>query len=359
MPKDFTNLLLKWNKTGNDRQMPWKGEKDPYKIWLSEIILQQTRVEQGLAYYHRFIERFPTITDLAMATDETVFKLWEGLGYYSRCRNLLITARIVAFERGGVFPSTYEEIIQLKGIGAYTAAAIASFAFNQPFAVLDGNVFRVLSRYFGINTPIDTGDGKKLYTLLANSLLDFSAPGTYNQAIMDFGAVVCKPRLPLCDTCILRPDCQAINVGCVDQLPVKSKQLLRKTRFFYYFIFSFKDQYYIRQRQSSDIWKDLHEWALVEKEEELPQSTDFNEVLKQVYKGFKGTITHISSPEVQQLTHQTIRGRFIHVQLQKPLASQTGLKLVSQADLKNFAFPKFINAYLQAHPLTRRVPPGG
>ncbi|ULQ51249.1 A/G-specific adenine glycosylase [Flavihumibacter fluvii] len=352
MLKDFTNMLLEWNKTGNNRQMPWKGEKDPYRIWLSEIILQQTRVEQGLAYYHRFIDSFPTITDLALASDETVFKLWEGLGYYSRCRNLLVTARHVSFERGGVFPDTYEEIIKLKGIGAYTAAAIASFAFGHPFAVLDGNVFRVLSRYFGINTPIDTTEGKKIYSLLANGLLDFTAPGIYNQAIMDFGAVVCKPRLALCGSCMLSDDCQALKMNCVDQLPVKSKQLRRKTRYFYYFILSYKNQFYIRQRTGADIWKDLNEWVLLEKEHELdPLTTDFNQLLAQLFSGVKGDITGISSAETQQLTHQTIRGRFIHVSLKKPLLSNTGLKLVPRNALKDLAFPKFINAYINAHPL--------
>lgn len=352
MPKDFTSLLLEWNKTGNIRQMPWKGEKDPYRIWLSEVILQQTRVEQGLAYYHRFINRFPTINDLAMASDETVFKLWEGLGYYSRCRNLLATARIIAFEKNGVFPDTYEEIIKLKGIGAYTAAAIGSFAFGHPFAVLDGNVFRVLSRYFGITTPIDSPEGKKLYATLANALLDFSSPGIYNQAIMDFGAVICKPRSPICKTCILQADCQAFKLGCVEKLPIKSRQLQRKTRFFYYFILSYNDAYYIRQRLGADIWKDLHEWVLVEKEEELdPLKTDFSIELKKVLKGFKGTILSISAPEIQQLTHQTIRGRFIKVQLQRPLPASTDLKLIPITDLKRFAFPKFINAFLQANPL--------
>jgi A/G-specific adenine glycosylase len=353
MSKEFKIQLLEWNNSENFRQMPWKGEKDPYRIWLSEVILQQTRVEQGLAYYHRFIERFPTITDLALASDDSVFKLWEGLGYYSRCRNLLATARIVAFEHGGVFPNTYEAIIKLKGIGAYTAAAIASFAFGQPFAVLDGNVFRVLSRYFGINTPIDTTDGKKLYATLANALLDFDNPGLYNQAIMDFGASICKPRLPLCASCVFREDCQAFEIGVADQLPVKSKHLQRKTRFFYYFILSYKGQYYIRQRSGADIWKDLHEWALVEKEADLdPLTTDFKQELQQLYKGIKGQITSISVAAVQQLTHQTIRGRFIHVTLNKPLPSgSSDLRLVTKAALKEYAFPRFINAYLQDNPL--------
>lgn len=352
MPKDFTSLLLEWNKTGNTRQMPWKGEKDPYRIWLSEVILQQTRVEQGLSYYDRFINRFPTITDLALATDDEVFKLWEGLGYYSRCRNLLETARHIAFERSGVFPQAYEEIIRLKGVGAYTAAAIASFAYGQPFAVLDGNVFRVISRYFGINTPIDTTEGKKLYTTLANALLDFSDPGQYNQAIMDFGAVVCKPKLACCADCVLNQDCQAFKIGCVNQLPVKAKMSERKTRYFYYYILSYKDLFYVRQRNAEDVWKGLYEWILLENDQPLdPLSTDFKWLLEQSFKKVKGRITAISDLEIQQLTHQTIRGRFIHLELEKPLTQTRDLKLVTRSTLKDFAFPKFINAYLAAHPL--------
>jgi A/G-specific adenine glycosylase len=205
----FTQQLLKWDKKQNSRAMPWKGEKDPYKIWLSEIILQQTRVEQGLGYYNRFIAEFPTIHDLAKAPETKVFKLWEGLGYYTRCKNIIITARYISSELKGKFPVTYNDILKLKGVGPYTAAAIASFAFNLPHAVVDGNVFRVLARYFGIDTPIDSITGKKNFTVLANELIDKKIPGKYNQALMDFGAVLCKPQQPLCDTCPLKPNCSA------------------------------------------------------------------------------------------------------------------------------------------------------
>src|SRR5450432_3260301 len=198
MNPDFTKKLLKWNLGSNTRTMPWKGEKDPYKIWLSEIILQQTRVEQGLGYYQKFIKAFPTVQQLAKAPQEKVFKLWEGLGYYTRCKNLIASALFISKDRKGKFPTDYESILGLKGVGPYTAAAIASFAYNLPHAVIDGNVFRVLSRYFGISTPIDSPDGKKLYALLANELLDKQEPGLYNQAIMDLGAVICKPQQPLC-----------------------------------------------------------------------------------------------------------------------------------------------------------------
>src|SRR5579859_1431456 len=195
---DFTKTLLGWNSSGNFREMPWKGEKDPYKVWLSEVILQQTRVQQGWAYYEKFINAFPTIKDLAAALEQKVFKLWEGLGYYSRCRNLIATARKISDEYNGRFPHTYEEILALKGVGPYTAAAIASFAYNLPHAVVDGNVVRVLARFFGITTAADTTSGKKQFAELATALLDPSQAGIYNQAIMDFGATVCTPRNPQC-----------------------------------------------------------------------------------------------------------------------------------------------------------------
>ena len=189
--------------------MPWKGEKDPYRIWLSEIILQQTRVEQGLSYYNNFIRTFPDIHKLAKAQDTTIFKLWEGLGYYTRCRNLIATARYISKELKGKFPSSYEDILALKGIGPYTAAAISSFAFNLPHAVVDGNVFRVLARIFGIDIPVDSAAGKNFFTILANELLDAKQPGLFNQAIMDFGAVQCKPAAPLCTTCVFKKTCAA------------------------------------------------------------------------------------------------------------------------------------------------------
>src|SRR6478609_2040975 len=255
MKQAFTTRLLQWNSRQNRRQMPWKGEKDPYKIWLSEIILQQTRVEQGLEYYNRFVHTFPTVHDLAKAPEQKIFKLWEGLGYYTRCKNLIATAKIISNELGGVFPDNYEAIKSLKGIGPYTASAIASFAFNLPYAVLDGNVFRILSRYFGISTAIDSGDGKKIYAKIAEALLPVKKPGEYNQAIMDFGATVCKPKQPLCSTCVQNKDCEAYKHGWINDLPIKEKVLQKKTRWFTYFLVEVDDKIYIRQRTAGDIWE--------------------------------------------------------------------------------------------------------
>src|SRR5690606_34576849 len=207
--KSFTDLLMRWHEETNKRVLPWKKENDPYKIWLSEIILQQTRVEQGTPYYHRFVEQYPTILQLAKADDEEVYRLWQGLGYYNRCKNLLYTARYIVTHYEGKFPENYEDILQLKGIGAYTAAAIASFAFGKAHAVVDGNVVRVLARFFGIQDPVDVNQTKKSIEKLANELIPTKQRGVYSQAIMDLGATVCKPQLPQCDNCMLAKDCDA------------------------------------------------------------------------------------------------------------------------------------------------------
>ncbi len=215
--------------------MPWKGETNPYRIWLSEIILQQTRVEQGTAYYEKFISAFPTVQKLAKAPDKEIFKYWEGLGYYNRCRNLIATAKIISNDYKGRFPSSYDKIIALPGIGTYTAAAIASFAFGLPYPVVDGNVERILARYFGISAATGSAAVKKLYISLAESLLDKKDPGIYNQAIMDFGATICKPQNPLCSECTQSKNCQAFQQGWINQLPVKSSQAVRKKRVFILF----------------------------------------------------------------------------------------------------------------------------
>jgi len=228
--KYFTEILLKWNDTLNTRQMPWKGEKDPYKVWLSEIILQQTRVEQGLSYFNKFIQAYPSIESLACAKDEKVFKMWEGLGYYSRCKNLLHTARYISKNLHGCFPAKYEEIKQLKGIGAYTAAAIASFCFNLPYAVVDGNVQRVLARIFGIEKPLDSTEGKKILRCWRKNYCLKKNAALYNQAIMDFGATVCKPALPLCTHCPMNIICEAYKQHKVSLLPIKQKLLFKKNK---------------------------------------------------------------------------------------------------------------------------------
>ncbi len=327
--------------------MPWKGEKDPYKIWLSEIILQQTRVEQGLGYYQKFVKEFPTIQKLAAADDNKVYKLWEGLGYYNRCKNLLETARQISTNREGIFPDKYEEIIKLKGVGSYTAAAILSFACNLPFAVVDGNVFRVLARIFGINKEIDSSAGKKYFTKLADELLDKKHPGKYNQAIMDFGAVVCKPVNPLCNACYFKKHCQAFQKNLISKLPVKSGKIKITNRWFYYIIMEYRNRIYIKQRTGNDIWKNLYEFYLFE----TNKSTPVKMILK--LAGENGIISlgsfsvlSVSKILTQQLSHQKITGQFIKIKLSKAPVLK-GLITVSPEQLSKFAFPKFINAYLK------------
>lgn len=347
----FTKGLLLWNQEQNTRQMPWKGEKDPYRIWISEIILQQTRVEQGLAYYNNFIRTFPTVQQLAKAPDEKVFKCWEGLGYYSRCRNLLATARTIVKERNGQFPDTYEEILALKGVGPYTAAAISSFAFQLPHAVVDGNVFRVLSRFFGIDTATDSTTGKKLFTTLAQELLEHRQPGIYNQAIMDFGAVICKPAAPLCSTCKLQKKCVAYQLNKVDMLPVKQKKTAVRERWFNYFVIVCKDEVAIQQRTEKDIWQDLYEFPVLETNSEAKPAT----LLKQAaFKKWQGqSIVTRSGKAVkakQLLSHQRVHGQFICLELDRKPAADKKWQWVKKKKLSMYSFPGLINQYLSEYP---------
>lgn len=344
----FTKALLKWHKTQNFREMPWKGEKEPYRIWLSEVILQQTRVDQGWAYYERFIAAFPTVKDLAAAPEQMVFKHWEGLGYYNRCRNLIATAKKISIEYNGRFPSSYEEILALKGIGPYTAAAIASFAFDLPHAVVDGNVTRVLSRFFGISTAIDTTSGKQQFKKLAGELLDPRQAGAYNQAIMDFGATVCTPRNPQCTACIHQPACVAWQKGLTEQLPVKEKPIRKKSRCFYYFIAETpQGEVYIRQRMGKDIWQGLQEFILLETQEPvLPDQLLQSDLARQFFEGQAITVRHISRIYRQELSHQRLQGQFITVTLSRPLSNPASYRLVAKNSLTGYAFPKFINAWL-------------
>lgn len=347
MKQVFTQILVDWHHTKNTRQMPWKGEKDPYKIWLSEIILQQTRVEQGWDYYQKFIQKFPTIKDLALAKDQDVFKMWEGLGYYNRCKNLLITARKIVAEHAGKFPGSYEGLLHLKGVGPYTAAAIASFAFQLPYAVVDGNVYRVLSRFFGINEPVDSTKGKEEFNIIANKVLDKQNPGDYNQAIMDFGATVCKPFAPKCSDCPLKTHCKAFKEGMVNSLPVKEKLLQKKRRWFNYFIFQYKEKILVHQRLRKDIWENLFEFYLVESGELVNWDTrNVLDFLKSQLGISTAVVLDISPVITQQLTHQQIKAQFIRVELfAKPLSLQKQ-SWQPVKKLNELPFPKIITQYL-------------
>lgn len=344
---------MHWHQTSNHRQMPWKGEKDAYKIWLSEIILQQTRVEQGWNYYERFIKNYPNIESLAAAKDQDVFKLWEGLGYYNRCKNLLYTARTIVKDYDGIFPNDYETILSLKGIGPYTAAAIASFAFQLPYAVVDGNVFRVLSRYFNIADAIDGTVGKMRFTQLAQEVLDTDQPGIYNQAIMDFGATVCKPFAPSCSICPMQKTCKAYAKGLVNELPVKDKKLLKRKRWFNYFFFEHGAQIYIHQRAQGDIWANLHEFYLVESPDQVVWNNEAVLELLQDQLGIKTAVVKtVSDLLLQQLTHQQIKARFIQVVLTKKPALLTKGQWIDKKSISQLAFPKIILQWMEkAQPL--------
>ncbi|MDE3185438.1 MAG: A/G-specific adenine glycosylase [Bacteroidota bacterium] len=344
--KFFSNTLLDWNETENKRQMPWKGESNPYRIWISEIILQQTRVQQGMEYYNRFIAAFPDIETLAMASEKEVYKLWEGLGYYSRCKNLIASAKFIQEELNGNFPEKYEDILALKGIGTYTASAIASFAFNLPYAVLDGNVFRVLSRFFGKEIPINTTEGKRFYGELSQSLLSKITPGKYNQALMDFGAVICKPAAPLCLQCPLQKKCFAFLKNKVAVLPVNTKTIRQKERFFNYLVVEYKNKFYVRKRTGKDIWQNLYEFVLIETKDWLDESKLIvNEEIIKILNQPDFTVNLISSKISQKLTHQLITGRFIHIELKKPWLNNEYFT-VNRKELKALPFPKFIASYL-------------
>ena len=344
--KFFAESLLMWNDLDNKRQMPWKGESDPYRIWISEIILQQTRVQQGLEYYNRFMSTFPDVKSLATAPEKKVYKLWEGLGYYSRCKNLIATAQFIYKDLDGKFPDKFEDILTLKGVGNYTASAIASFAFNLPHAVVDGNVFRVLSRFFGIEMAINTTEGKKFYASFAQTLLDKKQPGKYNQALMDFGAIVCKPAAPLCNQCLLQKKCVAFKSKRIAELPVNTKTIKLKERFFTYLVIQYENQFYVRKRTAKDIWQNLYEFVLIESkkllnENELIETKEVSNLLNS--EDFQ--ILSVSGIQKQRLTHQLISARFIRLKINKPLQPE-GYSLVAMKQLKSLPFPKLISSFL-------------
>lgn len=315
MIQQISPLLIDWYQV-HKRDLPWRDIQDPYRIWVSEIILQQTRVNQGLDYYFRFIERFPNVQSLAEASEEEVLKYWQGLGYYSRARNLHKAAKIIVSQYQAIFPDTYQTIISLPGIGVYTAAAICSFAFNLPFAVVDGNVYRVLSRLFDIHTPIDSTEGVKLFKVLAQELLDDRRAGTHNQAIMEFGALQCVPNNPDCTVCPLSHLCIAYANNTVSSLPVKQQKIQVKNRYFNYLLFAQGTTTWLQQRTDKDIWKKLYEFPLIESEQLLNKQ----DLLAHPY--FKELIGHnklafevisIGKSHKHVLTHQRIFAQLIHI----------------------------------------------
>ena len=349
----FTKALMKWFST-NHRPLPWKGEKNPYLIWLSEIILQQTRVEQGLPYFEKFKKKYPTVKKLADAPEDEVMKMWEGLGYYSRARNLHAAAKYVAYELGGHFPKSYKGIIELKGVGPYTAAAIASFAYDLPHAVVDGNVYRVLSRIFGIEEPIDTTKGKKLFALLAQELLDGKQAGNYNQAIMDFGATHCTPTLPKCNVCLMQKKCTAYQENKINHLPIKSKKIKRRQRFFNYLILNNGENVFIKKRVKKDIWQNLYEFPLIETDVLLEEKNILINIIEENnwLENVQLKIERVSDPLKQDLTHQRIIARFWEGHISKDIIPEKGWLSIKRENIREYAFPKVIDTYLSQNLLT-------
>lgn len=350
MKKSFAALLLKWYAAENHRPMPWKGEKNAYLIWLSEIILQQTRVEQGLPYFLKFKKNFSTIKKLANASEDEVLHLWQGLGYYSRARNLHLTAKNIHQNYGGRFPSTFQELKKLKGIGDYTAAAIGSFAFGQKYAVVDGNVIRVLARHYGIKTAFDTTTGKKEFAALAQQLIDESNPALYNQAIMDFGSQVCLPQKPHCSSCPFSSTCFAYNNRQITLLPYRAKRNKVTNRYFNYILLTDGNEIFLQKRTGNDIWKNLYQLPLSE------EKNRFNTNLRQTVKKATGLssfkITGQPILITQLLSHRKIHFRFITISV--ATFGQTHLPAcvkVKRQQLSRYAFPKTIRLVLEQNSL--------
>ena len=343
---NFSEILINWYRE-HKRELPWRESSDPYLIWISEIILQQTRVVQGYDYFIRFIKRFPDVTSLAEADEDEVMKFWQGLGYYSRARNLHAAARSM----NGVFPKTYPEVLALKGVGEYTAAAICSFAYNMPYAVVDGNVYRVLSRYLGIETPIDYTERKKQFASLAGEFLDKSRPAVYNQAIMDFGAIQCTPQNPACLFCPLAGSCMALSKSMVAQLPVKQHKTKTTERFLNYIYVRAGACTFINKRTGNDIWKNLFELPLIETassvtEEELLALPEFIKLFDKeevpVVRSICRNVKHV-------LSHRVLYANFYEVVLPEKTKSFSSYLKIKTNELEQYAVPKLIHAFLEKY----------
>ncbi|MBF6627297.1 MAG: A/G-specific adenine glycosylase [Proteiniphilum sp.] len=309
----ITTRLLNWYKE-HKRDLPWRETTDVYSIWISEVILQQTRISQGWDYFLRFMDRFPTVASLAGATEEEVLKLWQGLGYYSRARNMHAAAKQIMNHFGGIFPTTYSEILSLKGVGEYTASAIASIAFNEPRAVVDGNVNRVIARLFAIELSIHTPEGKKLIAEIAQSLLSHESPGNYNQALMDFGAMVCTPAQPRCTECLLQDYCAAYAENRVTDFPVNNRKITIKKRYFHYFHIVQGNSTFLQKRVASDIWRNMYEFPLIEtvstmEFSQLEQTKEFREL----FAGVPSLSIDHQLTLKHQLTHQVVHTHFYRI----------------------------------------------
>lgn len=341
---NFSNVLIKWYLQ-NKRDLPWRNTTNPYPIWLSEIMLQQTRVAQGMPYFLSFTTAFPTVFDLAAAHEEEVLKLWQGLGYYSRARNLHKTAQYIASDLNGIFPGNYADLLKLKGVGEYTAAAIASFSYNEAVPVVDGNVFRVLSRYFDIETDIAQASAKKEFTALAFELMPKDNPATFNQAIMEFGALQCVPKSPNCDICVFNESCAALQKKKVDQLPVKSKKVKVRNRYFNYLVVADEnDNTIIQKRTDKGIWHNLYEFPLIETEKE----EDFDFITERIESDYFQDNSIVSILEdndksiIHKLSHQHLHIKFWKVNLNGSIENG-----INNTALRTFPFPIVIYNFIE------------
>ena len=345
----YSKSLVNWYKE-HRRDLPWRRSSDPYIIWISEIILQQTRVAQGLDYFNRFVARFPDVRALAVASEDEVLRYWQGLGYYSRARNLLEAARTICRDFDGIFPRTYNEVRSLKGIGDYTAAAIVSFAYDLPYPVLDGNVYRVLARLFALSTPIDSAQGKKEFAELAGLLLDKEHPGLHNQAIMELGALQCVPRQPDCSLCPLMDKCMAYAAGEVSAYPVKQQKLKTRPRYFHYLHIVCGNNTYIQRREGKDIWQGLYQLPLIETD----TPADFSEL--QQTDAFRRLLSDCGRMEISVvlrdikhvLSHQTLYASFYYIKVEREGKTLNEYLRIPLSYLENYAFPRLILRYFQA-----------
>ncbi|MEJ8803547.1 A/G-specific adenine glycosylase [Pontibacter sp. H249] len=347
----FAQTLIKWYNQ-HKRALPWRETLNPYYIWLSEVILQQTRVAQGMPYYIKFIEAYPTVQDLAAAPQDEVLRLWQGLGYYSRARNMHHTAQLVVEQYSGNFPNKYEELLKLKGVGSYTAAAIASFAFKEKVAVLDGNVFRVLARVFGLTEDIAAPASRKVFQKLADDLVPTDETDTYNQAIMEFGAIQCTPVMPDCLFCPLQQSCFAFNHGMVQELPIKSKAKASRPRFFHYIVLEFEDNFYLRKRLEGDIWQGLYDFYLYESDSKHLEQEVLVQELAEAGIELSNSPSILPAKEYKHiLSHQKITAHFYHFKLKNGLRDEvlkeSRLALYSPEKIDELPKPVLISNYLK------------
>ncbi|MCZ4408583.1 A/G-specific adenine glycosylase [Cryomorphaceae bacterium 1068] len=344
---DVDEQLILWYLK-EKRDLPWRNTTDPYKIWLSEIILQQTRVDQGLDYYHKFVSTYPTVGLLAEADTEEILKNWQGLGYYSRARNLHATAKHIHFELEGVFPEKYASIIKLKGVGPYTAAAIASFAFKEPKAVVDGNVYRVLSRLFDINTPINSTEGKKIFQELADGLLSQERPDLFNQAIMELGALVCTPKKPLCLHCPIQGKCLAFQNSTIDERPIKLKKTKQTLRRIDYAVVEKGNEIVLRKREEKDIWQGLYDFASLEDSENIEEAAMSNYVRETFPKARVASIGSVPEKSYTHLlSHRRIEARFWRVEVSGTLEDEGVYRVIQKDDIDKYAVPRLIHRFLE------------